>query len=104
MGMGAAPSATAGDVIRGSVAIANHVIPKVIADLTYAPTLAEYGPWRSQLGLRYYLMRTKSHPCISAGIANNAFTPMMGGVQFNSSWTSCRISSGPTNTGAVECF
>jgi hypothetical protein len=99
-GLPAAPPATAGDVIRGSVAIADYVIPKVVNDLAYAPTLAEYGPWRSQLGLRFYLIRTKAHPCISAGIANNAFTTALGEA-FSSSWTSCKINSG---TGNVECF
>lgn len=99
-GLPAAPPATAGDVIRGSVAIADYVIPKVVSDLTYAPTLAEYGPWRSQLGLRFYLIRTKDSPCISAGIAYGAFTAALGEA-FNTSWTSCKINS---TTGLVECF
>ena len=94
-----APPATAGDVIRGSVAIADHVIPRVVADLSYAPTLAEYGPWRSQLGLRFYLIRTKDHPCIRAGINSSAFTGALG-QNFNLNWTSCRINS----SGEVECF
>jgi len=102
-GLPAAPSATAGDVIRGSVAIADYVIPKVIADLTYAPTLAEYGPWRSQLGLRFYLIRNKSQACISAGITNHAFDTWLGEA-FNTNWTSCKISSGPTRTGEAVCF
>ncbi len=102
-GLPAAPPATAGDVIRGSVAIADYVIPKVVNDLTYAPTLAEYGPWRTQLGLRFYLIRTKAHPCISAGISYGAFTPMLG-EPFSASWTSCKISTGPTRTGEVVCF
>jgi len=102
-GLPAAPPATAGEVIRGSVAIADYVIPQVIADLAYAPTLADYGPWRSQLGLRFYLIRTKDHPCISAGISYGALTPMLG-EPFNTAWTSCKISSGPTRTGEVVCF
>jgi hypothetical protein len=102
-GLGAAPSATAGDVIRGSVAIADYVIPKVVNDLTYAPTLAEYGPWRSQLGLRFYLIRNKTNLCISGGITAGAFTAALGEA-FDPTWTSCKISTGPTRTGEAVCF
>ena len=102
-GLGAAPPATAGDVIRGSVAIADYVIPKVVADLTYAPTLSEYGPWRMQLGLRFYLIRNKANACINGGIVNHAFDGWLGEA-FNTSWTSCKISTGPTRTGEAVCF
>jgi hypothetical protein len=65
-GLPAPPPATAGDVIRGSVAIADYVIPKVINDLTYAPNAAEYGPWRSELGRDFWLLARnyglKKHP------------------------------------------
>jgi hypothetical protein len=97
------PVATAGDMIRGSVAIADYVISKVTSSLTYAPTLADYGPWRQQLGLRFYLIRTKNDPCVSAGITNNAFNTALG-EPFNPAWTSCKISTGPTRTGEAVCF
>ena len=90
-------------MIRGSVAIADYVIPKVVADLTYAPTLADYGPWRQQLGLRFYLIRTKNDPCVRMGIQYGAFTATLGEA-FDTSWTSCKISTGPTRTGEAVCF
>jgi len=71
-GLPAPPRASAGDVIRGSTVIADYVIKKVIQDLTYAPTLAEYGPWRMELGRDFYIIRNKNNPCITGGIQNGA--------------------------------
>jgi hypothetical protein len=100
VGLPAAPPATAGDIIRSSVAIADYVIPKVVNDLTYAPSQSEYGPWGAKLGLRYYLIRNMGDPCVSAGIAHGAFTTPLGEA-FNRSWSYCKINSA---TGLVECF
>ncbi len=61
------PVVTAGDVIRASVAIANYIIPKVIVDINYAPTLNQCVTWAQQLGYGFYIIRNNTNQTIIAG-------------------------------------
>ena len=104
-GLPAPPSATAGDVIRASVAISNYVIPKVIDSCKvldtvtgfpkcdYTPGLADYGNWRWELGEKFYVLRTKSNGCISAGITNGLLPDV----------SSCKTFVVNAASGEVDC-
>ena len=104
-GLPVPPSATAGDVIKASVAISNYVIPKVVDSCKgldtatgfpkcdYTPSPADYGNWRWELGEKFYVLRTKSNGCISAGITNG-FLPDVSG---------CKTFVVNTASGEVEC-
>ena len=102
------PAATAGDVIRGSVAISNYVIPKVIESCMvldevtgfpkcdYAPAPADYDVWRSKLGENFYVMRTKTNNCIKAGLQYYQ-------AQFFPNYIPCSTTFVINASGEVEC-
>lgn len=89
-GLPAPPPATAGDVIRASVAISNYVVPRVVDSCKvldtetgfpkcdYTPGPADYGNWRWELGEKFYILRTKGNGCISAGITNGLLPDVSG--------------------------
>ncbi|MFA5795436.1 MAG: hypothetical protein WC980_10285 [Candidatus Brocadiia bacterium] len=70
------PKVTAGDVIRASVAISNHIIPKVIVNLAYLPTQIEVTNWSFDLGKRFYTLRNKTHTSVQGGITYGQLTPI----------------------------
>ena len=105
----APPAATAGDVIRGSVAISNYVISNVIESCKildpdtgfpkcdYAPAPADYNVWRSDLGENFYIMRTKGNDCIKAGLQ---YAQQQAFPNYISCSTTFVIDA---DTGEVEC-
>lgn len=91
------PSITAGDVIRGSVAISNYVIWKVInVDLAYAPTIVDYTAWANELGRNFYIIRNKTHPTVITGV-NQGYIP--GAITNILTFSSLKLD---TTTGFVE--
>lgn len=72
-----AADVTISEIIKGSVAISNYVIPKVVAscDATagfpacnYAPDPAYFPTWSNDLGQSFYVIRTASNTCTQAGV------------------------------------
>ncbi len=69
------PAVTVGDIIRTSVAMADWIIPQVVADpIGFDPTplLALYATKSYQLGLNFYLIRNKTNFDIIAGVNASA--------------------------------
>ena len=62
------PELTAADIINPSVAIANYIIPKVIANVEYQPNITQLGTLAGELGKRFYCLRNKTNPTIIAGM------------------------------------
>jgi hypothetical protein len=93
-GLPAPPPAGAGEVIKGSAAIADYVIPKVTANLTYAPAFADYSAWRAELGRDFYIIRNKNDACVNAGIQYKVLPDVTACTSFN-------INS---STGLVDCI
>lgn len=65
------PPVTASDIIRGSVAVANYIIPQVIADINYAPDLVQCALLAQKLGRSFYLLRNKADQTIQMGMSMN---------------------------------
>lgn len=65
------PPVTAGDIIQASVAVANFIIPQVIADINYAPNLVQCALLSQKLGRSFYLLRNKADQTIQMGMSMN---------------------------------
>lgn len=63
------PKVTAGDVAKTAVIITNRIIDKIITSTscTYEPTPPEMSDWAGQVGIRFYLQRTRNDPKIYPG-------------------------------------
>ena len=71
--------ATISEIIKGSVAISNYVIPKVVAscatstngvpDCDWAPDTTYFNTWSMDLGKRFYVIRTASNACTTGGVS-----------------------------------
>ena len=70
---------TIDEIIKGSVAISNYVIPKVVAscatstdgvpDCNWAPDPAFFSTWSMTLGTSFYTIRTTSNVCTPSGVS-----------------------------------
>lgn len=75
----ASEDVTISDILSGSVAISNHVIPMVvescgtstngIPDCNWAPDPAYFNTWSTNLGQSFYVIRTASNICTIGGVA-----------------------------------
>ncbi|MBI5779897.1 MAG: hypothetical protein HZA49_10670 [Planctomycetes bacterium] len=69
------PSVTAGDIIRTSVAMADWIIPQVVANPTGfdpTPSLPLYATMSYQLGVNFYIIRNKTNFIIQGALSGPA--------------------------------
>ena len=67
------PSVTAGDIIRTSVAMADWIIPQVVADPTgFTPNTAVYAQMSYKLGINFYIIRNKTNFIIQGALSGPA--------------------------------
>lgn len=101
--------ATVSEIVLGSVAIANYIIPKVIAscatqlvtpgvpDCNYpGPSAAVSAAWSENIGKSLYVIRTKANSCTSGGVS-------MGFLPNTLAKTYCTIVSETGTSADVVC-
>ncbi len=75
------PLVTAGDVVRGAVAISNAIIRRTLASgplYDYAPSAAQIAIWTTSIGPKFYFLRNMNNYLISTAMSTGALSSYLG--------------------------
>jgi hypothetical protein len=97
---------TISEIIKGSVAISNYVIPKVVDSCdsgagfptcSWAPNTAYFSTWSGDLGESFYVIRTKDNTCTTTAVSMGLLPNVLAN-------TYCTLEGATDAAAAAVCY